>query len=401
MSRVPLLSRRAFTTGAAALFVSAAAGPAFAKGVGSFLDQVWAAARTRGVPRKVFEAAMGGFKPIERVLELARKQPEFTSTTADYVGRRVTDAQVAAGRDKRREWSDTLGAIARRLGVQGEVNLAIWGIETNYGAFMGGTNTHHALATLTYGGYRADYFRGELLTALEIAAAGHARPADMVGSWAGAMGHPQFMPSSFVRYAVDFRGDGRKDIWGSVPDALASSANYLRERGWQPGETWGYEVRLPRGFDYRHVWTGTTATIAEWRDAGVVRASGKPFPRPGDAAKLLMPMGGAGPVFLVLANFAAIKTYNNSDSYALAVGHLADRILGGGGFVVPWPEDTALGKDQRAEVQRLLLGKGYDIGAADGVIGPRTRAAIIDWQGRAGLLPDGHAGGNLLAALRG
>lgn len=394
-------SRRSFALGGAALLASAAAGPAFARSVDGFIDSVWQQARARGVPRRVFDAAMGGFRPLDKVMELTRKQPEFTSTVADYLGKRVTDKQAATGQGKHGEWAQTLAAVESRYGVQAEIVLAIWGIETNFGGFMGGTNTVHALATLTHGGYRADYFGKELLTSLDIIAAGHIVPPDMVGSWAGAMGHPQFMPSSFMRYAVDFRGDGRRDIWNSVPDALASTANYLREHGWRAGETWGYEVVLPQGFDYRHVWSETSATIASWRDAGIRRANGRAFPREGDVARLFMPMGGNGPVFLTLPNFGVIKRYNNSNSYALAVGHLADRILGSGGFLTAWPDDTALNEAQRREVQNQLLRKGYAIGSADGVIGPKTRSAVMDWQSRAGLLPDGHVGGRLLRALAG
>jgi membrane-bound lytic murein transglycosylase B len=394
------LSRRSFATGGAALLLAGAAGPAFARSVDDFVAGVWAQAKARGVSRKAFEAAMGDFSPIAKVMELSRKQPEFTTTAADYVGKRVNDKQVATGQGKHGEWAKTLAVVEERYGVQAEIVLAIWGIETNFGGFMGGTNTVHALATLTHGGYRADYFGKELITALEIVSAGHVKPADMVGSWAGAMGHPQFMPSSFMSYAVDFKGDGHTDIWTSVPDALASTANYLREHGWRAGETWGYEVKLPQGFNYGNVWSGATASLADWRDIGVTRASGKAFPRDTDTARLYMPMGGNGPVFLVLANFGVIKRYNNSDSYALAVGHLADRILGSKGFRAAWPEDTALNAAQRKEVQSQLLRRGYEIGSPDGVIGPKSRSAVMDWQAKAGMLPDGHVGGRLLGALQ-
>jgi len=391
-------SRRSFTTGALALAGSALVSPAFAS-VGSFADGVWRKAQARGVSKRVFDVAMGDFSPIASVMKLATSQPEFVSTAADYVGKRVTDTQTAKGQGMKGEWAQTLAAVSERYGVQPEVMLAIWGIETNYGGFMGGTNTVHALATLAYNGYRADYFGAELITALEILEGGHVRAKDMVGSWAGAMGHPQFMPSSFMRYAVDWRGDGHKDIWGSVPDALASIGNYLKGFGWRAGETWGYEVKLPRDFNYQNVWNGTNASLGDWAGIGVVRASGRAFPRPSDAAKLYMPMGGNGPVFAVLPNFSVIKRYNNSDSYALAVGHLADRIIGSRGFVAAWPSDTALNKDARMQVQARLLKRGYQIGSPDGVIGPKTRAAVIDFQARAGLLPDGHVSGKLLNSL--
>lgn len=395
----PLLSRRHLLAGATALAATAAIGPAFGKGVDGFIDATWAKAKAKGVSKQIFNAAMGDFAPVPKVLELSQKQPEFVSTAADYVGKRVTDTQTAKGQGMRGEWAKTLAVIADRYGVQPEIILAIWGIETNYGGYMGGINTPHALATLAYGGYRADYFGAELITSLQILEAGHVAPGNMVGSWAGAMGHPQFMPSSFMRYAVDFKGDGHEDIWGSVPDALASIANYLKGFGWRAGETWGYEVKLPADFNYQNVWTGITASLGDWAGIGVKRASGKAFPRAGDTARLYMPMGGNGPVFTVLPNFDVIKRYNNSDSYALAVGHLADRILGVKGFVSPWPKDTALNKDDRKQVQTLLLRRGYEIGTPDGVIGPKTRAAVIDWQSRSGLLPDGHVSGNLLRAL--
>lgn len=392
------LSRRSFTLGAAALAASMTISPAFAS-VDGFVDGVWKRAKARGVSKKVFDAAMGGFSPIDKVVELSRKQPEIVATAADYVGKRVTDKQTAKGQGMRQEWSRTLAAVAERYGVQPEIMLAIWGIETNYGGYMGGINSVHALATLAYSGYRADYFGAELITALEIVEGGHVRSKDMVGSWAGAMGHPQFMPSSFMQYAVDFKRDGSKDIWNSVPDALASIGNYMKSFGWRAGETWGYEVKLPRDFNYANVWSVESASLADWSGVGVVRASGKAFPRPTDTARLFMPMGGNGPVFAVLPNFDVIKRYNNSDSYALAVGHLADRIIGAKGFVSSWPVDTALKKDERKQVQALLLRRGYDIGAPDGIIGPKTRAAVIDFQARAGLLPDGHVSGNLLRVL--
>ena len=392
-------SRRTFLMGATALAASAAIGPAFGKSVAGFVDATWQRARAHGVSRKTFDAAMGGFKPLKSVLELTGKQPEFVSTAADYVEKRVGASRISTGRAMGGEWQHTLAAVSGRYGVQSEIVLAIWGIETNFGGYMGNTNTVHGLATLAQAGYRADFFGAELITALEILEAGHVTPKKMIGSWAGAMGHPQFMPSSFMRYAVDFKGEGHKDIWGSVPDALASTANYLNAFGWRAGETWGYEIVLPAGFNYDNIWNDTSATLREWSAIGVRRANGRAFPRADDVATLFMPMGGNGPVFALLPNFRVIKRYNNSNSYALAVGHLADRILGTGDFVTPWPRDTALSHSQRVELQARLLRRGYDIGTADGVVGPRTRAALMDFQSRAGLTPDGFASGNALKAL--
>jgi membrane-bound lytic murein transglycosylase B len=332
-------------------------------------------------------------------MKLTGAQAEFTTTAADYMEKRVTAARTSSGQAMRSEWAQTLSTVAGRYGVQPEIVLSIWGIETSYGGYVGKTNTVHALATLTHGGYRANFFGEELLTSLQILQGGHVSAGNMVGSWAGAMGHPQFMPSSFMKYAVDFRGDGHKDIWGSVPDALASTGNYLTSFGWRPGETWGYEVKLPRGFDYGNVWSGQTASLGDWTGIGVSRANGKAFPRSGDPARLIMPMGGHGPVIAVLPNFAVIKRYNNSDSYALAVGHLADRIIGSPGFVTPWPNDSALNSAGRQSLQKALLKRGYQIGTIDGVIGGKSRAAIMDFQKRAGLLPDGFASTNLLRAI--
>lgn len=367
----------------------------------AFVTNLWPEAQARGVSRAVYEAAFAGFTPSERVMSLTRSQPELVKTTGQYVRDAVSTARVTTGRNMRGEWSRTLGVIQERWGVQPEIVLAIWGMETNFGSYMGGNNVIHALATLTYGDYRRDFFKNELLTALQILSAGHVNPRDMVGSWAGAMGHTQFMPTSFVQYAVDFNGDGRRDIWTSVPDALASTANYLKSHGWRPGETWGYEVQLPANFDYSRAWSVGRQSLSQWQAMGVRRVNGRDFPRLGDEARIFMPSGGDGPVFLLLRNFDVIKRYNNSDNYALAVGHLADRIIGGGNFVNPWPSnEAALTRDQRTELQTLLNRRGFNVGTPDGVIGPRTRAAIIDFQRAAGIRADGHASSALLARLR-
>jgi len=391
---------RRFSALAFLALAASTAAPAFASSA-DFVRGLWPQAEARGVSRAAFEAAFSGYSYSPKVMELTRKQPEFTSTVQQYIDRRVTDAQAKKGQAMRGEWRQTLAGTQQRWGVQPEIVLAIWGMETNFGGFMGGENTIYALATLTEGGYRADFFRDELLTALRIISDGHVTPARMVGSWAGAMGHTQFMPSSFMRYAVDYNGDGKKDIWNSVPDALGSTANYLHSFGWRPGETWGYEVKLPAGFDFSRARQLDRAPLSQWQALGIQRVSGKAFPRPADMGRLYMPAGAAGPAFLLLPNFDVIKRYNNSDSYALAVGHLADRILGGGSFATPWPaNDYALSKDQRAELQTLLARAGYDVGTPDGVIGPRTRAAVIAYQTSKGLAPDGHVSGRLLDRLK-
>jgi membrane-bound lytic murein transglycosylase B len=366
-----------------------------------FVRGLWPLAEQRGVSRAAFESAFSGYSYLPKIMELTGKQPEFRQTVQQYVDRRVTAAQANKGQVMRAEWAQTLAGSEQRWGVQPEVVLAIWGMETNFGGFMGGENTIHALATLTEGGYRANFFREELLTALRIVSDGHVSAPNMVGSWAGAMGHTQFMPSSFMAYAVDYNGDGRKDIWNSVQDALGSTANYLNKHGWRPGETWGYEVKLPQGFDFATARQMERAPLGQWQAMGIQRVSGRPFPRPSDNGRLYLPAGAAGPAFLLLPNFDVIKRYNNSDSYALAVGHLADRILGGGGFATPWPAgDYALTTAQRAELQGLLNRAGFDVGAPDGVIGPKTRAAVLAYQSRMGLPADGYISGRLLERLK-
>ena len=366
----------------------------------AFINGLWPDAQSAGVSRAAFEASFAGYTPSSKIMELTRKQPEFSQTVQQYIEKRVTAAQAQKGQSMRAEWAQTLASSEQRFGVQSEIVLAIWGMETNFGGFMGGTNTIHALATLTENGYRATFFRKELLTALRIVSDGHVQPANMVGSWAGAMGHTQFMPTSFMSYAIDFNGDGRKDIWNTIPDALGSTANYLKAFGWRPGETWGYEVKLPAGFDFAKARQMERAPLSQWQALGISRVSGRAFPRPSDVGRLYMPAGANGPAFLLLPNFDVIKRYNNSDSYALAVGHLADRILGSGGFATPWPAgDYALNKDQRAQLQTLLARSGYDAGPVDGVIGAKTRAAVLAFQAARGLPADGHVSGLLLDRL--
>jgi len=396
----PALFRRLSALAIAGVLSLAGMAPALANSA-DFVRSLWPQAEARGVSRAAFEAAFSGYSYIPKVMELTQKQPEFTQTVQQYIDKRITAAQVQKGRAMRAEWNQTLTGSEQRWGVQPEIVLAIWGMETNFGGFMGGENTIHALATLTEGGYRADFFREELLTALRIVSDGHVSAQNMTGSWAGAMGHTQFMPSSFMRYAVDYNGDGRKDIWNSVQDALGSTANYLKSFGWRKGETWGYEVKLPSGFDFAAARGIDKAPLSRWQAMGITRVSGKAFPRPNDVGRLYMPAGASGPAFLLLPNFDVIKRYNNSNSYALAVGHLADRIIGGGDFVTPWPAgDYALDKAQRVQLQTLLTRAGFDAGSPDGVVGPRTRAAVLAYQARAGLPADGHISGRLLDALK-
>lgn len=367
----------------------------------SFLQGLWPEAQKRGVSRATFEAAFAGVTPDPKVMELTRRQPEFRETTEQYLAKRVSDARISNGREKAQMWAQWLEAIENHYGVDRYIVLSVWGNETNYGGYMGGHNVITALATLASNHYRGTYFRTELLNALDIIQQGHVAPRDMIGSWAGAMGHTQFMPSSFKSDAVDFTNDGRRDIWNTIPDALASTANYLKRRGWRTGETWGYEVALPRGFDFNRARRMGKVSVAQWMQMGVQRVNNQAFPRPSDEAWLHLPAGARGPAFLMLRNFDVIKRYNNSNNYALAVGHLADRIRGGGPFVASWPpDDRPLSSHQALELQQLLSSRGFEVGKIDGKIGPNTRDAIQAFQAARGLPADGHPTQDLLNQLK-
>ena len=291
-----------------------------------FLRDVRAEARRAGISERTLAAALDGLEPIPRVLELDRRQPEFVLTFAQYRDRQVTPARIARGRDLKAEQRALLAGIERRYRVPAPVVLAIWGVETNYGSNTGGFPVVGALATLAWEGRRASFFRNELLAALRILDAGHVQPAAMRGSWAGAMGQPQFMPSSFERFAVDHDGDGRRDIWTSRADALASIANYLARHGWREGEPWGREVRLPHGFDPALAGREPSRPLSAWARIGVRAAGGGALPASELPAGIVIPDGPTGPAFAVHRNFAVLRRYNPSDFYALSVGLLADSI---------------------------------------------------------------------------
>lgn len=395
--------RFASATLTAALLGLAFASPASADAIDqrfqAFVAQLRPQAAAAGVSAGTFDRAFRGLKPDREAIEKSQYQPEFKTTMAQYIDTRVSDTRINAGRENYQQWGKTLAALERSTGVDRYAILSVWGMETNYGGSMGGHNVIEALATLACcQTRRPEFFRKELITALQILQRGDVAPENMIGSWAGAMGHTQFMPTSFKAYAADGDGDGRRDIWTSVPDALASTANYLKKHGWRSGETWGYEVILPGGMNAK---AGAKMPLGRWQAAGVQRASGGGFARATDVATLLQPAGPRGPSFLMTQNFRVIKRYNNADSYALAVGHLADRIRGGGAFVTPWPNhDKPLDEQERLELQALLARRGFAVGEPDGKIGPATREAIMSYQQRQGLAPDGYAGVSLLRHLR-
>jgi membrane-bound lytic murein transglycosylase B len=367
----------------------------------AWVARFWPTAKAAGITRQTYDLAFKGMTPDPKVVEAANFQPEYVKPIGEYIDRVVSDKRVETGKMKLVENKALLDVIEKRYGVDRHIVVAIWGVESNFGTQPGDMNVIRSLATLIYTGTKAKFAKPQLIMALKILQHGDVSYEAMNGSWAGAMGHTQFIPTTYQSYAVDYDGDGKRDIWNDVPDALASTASYLKVSGWRPGESWGYEVSLPKGFNPAKVSEATSKTLADWGKLGLVRANGAAFPRPSDKATLFAPAGTNGPAFLVLNNFRSILHYNVAKSYALAVGHLSDRLRGEGPFVHSWPTDeTHLSFDQRMELQRLLVAKGLMTGDPDGVIGPATLEALKTYQ-RANKLPvDGFPSQTLLQMLR-
>jgi membrane-bound lytic murein transglycosylase B len=365
------------------------------------LGRLWPDAARRGVTRETYEHFTGGLTPDLRIMDLLDAQPEFTKSFWDYLDGLVSDERIARGRELLTQYAKTFDAMERTYGVDRHIITAIWGVESNYSTMGGDRSVIRSTATLACVGRRRDYFREEFLSALEILQRGDVKPDRLVGSWAGAFGPTQFMPTTFKRFAVDFDGDGRRDVVDSVPDVIASTANNLKRDGWVSGQTWGYEVAVPKNFDYMLADRSKQMTVRQWESLGLTRPDGKPFPRVEDRAYLLVPAGAQGPGFLMLQNFRVIMKYNPAEAYALAIGHLADRLRGGGPFVQDWPRsERVLTLTERYELQQLLARRGYDIGEPDGLFGPRTRVAIRNFQASVGQTPDGFATGSMLDRLR-
>lgn len=375
--------------------------PAGADEFARWVERLWPSARSKGVSRSTFRRAFAGVTPDPVVIEKSENQPEFVKPIWDYMDGAVSDERIEMGAQKLEEHADLLARIEQTYGVDRAVIVAIWGLESTYGTSRGDMNVVRSLATLGYTGSRRRFGRTQLLAALQILQRGDIAPELMTGSWAGAMGHTQFIPTTYNAHAVDFSGDGNRDIWMSVADALASTANYLRASKWRAGETWGYEVALPEGFDYALAGPRIVKPLSAWSKLGIRRIRSQDFPRPADRAALIVPAGARGPAFLVLNNFRSILRYNNATAYALAVGHLSDRIRGFPPMSKPWPRDIRpLGRTQRQELQKRLGRLGYDTGGVDGIIGRRTRDAVRDYQRSKGLPPDGFPSLGLLNALR-
>jgi membrane-bound lytic murein transglycosylase B len=365
------------------------------------VESLWSSAKSAGIARGTFDRAFQGFTVDPEVIELANYQPEYVKPIGEYLDRAVSDKRVEVGKLKLAEYQALLGALENRYGVDRHIIVAIWGVESNYGVQPGEKNVIRSLGSLICSNTKAKFARSQLNSALKILQRGDITYEAMNGSWAGAMGHTQFIPTTYSAYAVDHDGDGKRDIWGNIPDALASTASYLKVSNWRAGETWGYEVKLPNGFNPKKVSESTLRPLGEWQKLGIVRADGEPFPRATYKASLFSPEGTRGPSFLVLNNFRSILRYNVAKSYALAVGYLADRIRGGGRFVQAWPTDeTHLSLQQRMELQKYLIAQGILEGEPDGVVGRGTLEAIKTYQRSKGLGVDGFPSFTLLKRLR-
>lgn len=355
-------------------------------------------ARAAGIDQATLHIAFDTVRFVPRVIELDRAQPEFVRTVWDYLDRALSQQRIARGQDKLLTLRPEVDAIVARYGIPTEVLVAIWGMESNYGSFVGDIPAIDALATLGFEGRREEWARGQLLAALKILQNRDIDRAQMIGSWAGAMGQTQFLPSVFLAYAVDADGDGRRDIWGSVADVMASTANFLASSGWRAGQPWGLEVRLPPGFDYAQ--TEVRQPASAWADQGVQSMDQTPLPALADSS-IILPGGARGPAFLIGPNFRTILRYNNSISYALAVGLLSQRLAGGPAVQAPWPRDLqAMTRSQLLALQTALNARGFDSGKSDGMMGPATQRGVRLFQRSLGLPADGYPTLDLLQRLQ-
>jgi membrane-bound lytic murein transglycosylase B len=366
------------------------------------LERLWPDAAKRGVSRATFDTYTRDLTPDLKIMDYVDTQPEFTKSFWDYLDMLVSETRIKRGREILAQYKQSFDAAEQAYGVDRHIVAAIWGVESNYSTQIGERSVLRSTATLACIGRRQGYFKDEFLVTLEILHRGDVKPDRLKGSWAGAFGPTQFMPTAFKRYAVDFDGDGRRDVVDSIPDLVASTANNLKLDGWVPGQTWGYEVVVPQAFNYLLADSAKPLTVHEWQKLGLTRAGGKPFPRPTDKAYLFLPGGARGPGFLMLNNFRAIMKYNPAEAYAMAIGHLADRLRGDAPFIQPWPRDErVLSSAERYEFQSLLIAHGFEIGGEpNGRINAKTRAALKRYQSSIGVVPDGFASAGLLARLR-
>ncbi|SCZ39762.1 lytic murein transglycosylase [Afifella marina] len=397
---IPGLAARALVGATLAFGFSFAPMPASAASFSSCVQSLKQAAVAAGVSPRLAARALDGARVDDEVLRKSRAQPEFKTPIWDYLGFLVDEERIADGKTMMRRYDRVLRAAEERYGVNRYVIAAIWGVESNFGQDAGDDFLPHALANVACHGSRTKFFRGELISALKLVQRGDLDLDELYGSWAGAFGQTQFIPSTYERLAVDFDGDGRRDLVKSVPDALGSTANYLRRAGWRPGEAYMIEVKVPASYKGP---TGRSrkASLSTWAKRGVIRADGAHLSG-GSQAGLLLPSGPRGPGFLVFRNFDAIYSYNQAESYALAISHLADRMAGYPGLRTAWPtDDPPLSRAERFELQRLLLAQGYDVGEVDGKVGPMTRDAIKKAEQRFGMEPTGRPGGKIYRKLGG
>jgi lytic murein transglycosylase len=361
----------------------------------AFLAELWRDAAAQGISRATFDLAFAGVTPDPRVIGAMTRQPEYGKPFGAYVDGMVSANRIAIGLKKSAQWAGTLQAVEQKFGVPATVLVSIWGIESSFGDAADPWDVFRSLATLAQARFQHPFFRDQLLSALTILQSKNIPRRQFLGSWAGAMGQTQFLPSSYLKYAVDFDGDGRADIWSSVPDVLASIANYLQQSGWQPGLTWGFEVVVPAGFDYRT----SRGTFGQWAARGFKRADGFRLPDAGNAI-LFFPSGASGPAFLVTDNFNVIKLFNNSDAYALAVAHLADRMRGFGPIHAAWPaNDVQPSRGERIALQRKLAALGFAVADFNGHLDFDLRDDIRTLQQQYGMVPDGHPGRAFLDRL--
>jgi len=367
-----------------------------------WLMELRADARSQGISDETLDAAFATVEaPIPRVLELDRSQPEFVQTFTGYMRNRMSQARIERGQALLEEHRELFQRIQNEYGVQPHYLVSFWALESNFGDFTGGFSVINALATLAYDPRRNDMFRSELITALRIIEEGHISAEQMSGSWAGAMGQCQFMPTTFYRYAKDGDGDGRIDIWNSVPDVFASAANFLSQSGWRGDERWGREVILPEGFDFTLTGTGVRKTVTEWNSLGITRVNKSPLGNADLEGSIVLPAGSNGPAFLAYNNFRTTMVWNRSTYYAISVGHLADRFVGDGPIMyMPENEERPMSRELVTELQTLLNAQGVDAGTPDGILGSRTRAAVRAYQEQANLPTDGYPSFELLEQLR-
>jgi lytic murein transglycosylase len=381
-----------------ALALAATAAGAYAETSGTFAAftvALWPDAAARGITRQTYDIALTGVTPDPAVLGAMRREPEYGKPMATYLGGLIAPGRIAQGQQKSVQWAETLQAIEQRYGTNGSILVSIWGIESSFGNAAQRWDVFRSLATLAYAGFQHPLFHDELLSAMTILQDGRVPRQQFVGSWAGAMGQPQFLPSSYLAYAVDFDGDGTADIWNSVPDVLASIANYLEKFGWRRGLPWGFEVLLPANYDYRN----SRGSFAQWTQRGIMRLDGGRFPAAGDAI-LFFPSGAPGPAFLVTENFVVLKKYNNSDAYALAVAGLSERLRGQSGFRSAWPvNDYQPSRGERIALQRKLAELGFKVADLVGHLDFEQRDAVRVLQAKLGMVPDGYPGREFLTRI--